>query len=106
VRLTLLRREDVVALNAMLAPDVAWQGLRNEWACHGAESVIDIVAIEDVPLPDGIYNVFTLETGTIIRIDDFADRHEALAAAGWAGRRLADAFVQLAAGLRLARRRG
>ena len=42
----------------------------------------DIVAIEGVPLPDGIYNVFTLGAGTIIRIDDYADRHEALTAAG------------------------
>ena len=109
-----LRRDDVEALNSMLAPDVVWQGLRDEWACHGAESVIDtfvgereakreigaieliggddhvilhasggdIVAIEDVPLLDGIYNVFTLDAGTIIRIDDYADRHEALTAAG------------------------
>jgi hypothetical protein len=42
----------------------------------------DIVAIEDVPLPDGIYNVFTLDAGTIMRIDDYADRHDALTAAG------------------------
>lgn len=109
-----LRREDVEALKATLAPDVVWQGLRDEWACHGADSVIDtflgereakqeifaleliggddqailhasggdIVAIEDVPLPDGIFNVFTLDAGTIVRIDDYADRHEALSAAG------------------------
>jgi hypothetical protein len=42
----------------------------------------DIVATEDVPLPDGIYNVFTLDAGTVIRIDDYADRREALTAAG------------------------
>jgi hypothetical protein len=42
----------------------------------------DIVAIDDVPLPDGICNVFTLDAGTITRIDDYADRHDALAAAG------------------------
>lgn len=42
----------------------------------------DIVAIEDVPLPDGIYSVFTLDAGTITRIDDYADRHDALTAAG------------------------
>jgi hypothetical protein len=109
-----LRRDDVDALKATLAPDVVWQGLRDEWACHGAESVIDtfagereakqeigaieliggdnhvilhasggdIVAIEDVPLTDGIYNVFTLDAGTITRIDDYAKRHEALTAAG------------------------
>ena len=109
-----LRRDDVDALKAALAPDVVWQGLREEWACHGADSVIDtfagereakqevgaleliggddrvilhvsggdIVAIEDVPLPDGIYNVFTLDAGTITRIDDYANRQEALTAAG------------------------
>jgi ketosteroid isomerase-like protein len=109
-----LRRDDVEALRATLAPDVVWQGLRDEWACHGADAVIDafagerearqelgaleviggdervilhvsggdIVAIEDVPLPDGIYNVFTLDAGTITRIDDYADRHAALGAAG------------------------
>ena len=109
-----LRRDDVEALKATLAPDVVWQGLRDEWVCHGADAVIDtfagereakqeigalellgadhhvilhasggdIVAIEDVPLPDGIYNVFTLDAGTITRIDDYADRRDALAAAG------------------------
>ena len=112
-----LRRDDVDALKATLAPDVVWQGLRDEWACHGAESVIDtfagereakqeigaleligadehvilhasggdIVAIEDVPLPDGIYNVFTLDAGTITRIDDYLDRDDALTAAGLSG---------------------
>ena len=109
-----LRRDDVEALRATLAPDVVWQGLRDEWVCRGADAVIDtfagereakqeigiiellggddhvilhasggdIVAIEDVPLPDGIYNVFTLKEGTITRIDDYADRHDALSAAG------------------------
>lgn len=109
-----LRRDDVEALRATLAPDVVWQGLRDEWACHGADAVIDtfagereakseidaieligapdhvilhasggdIVAIEDVPLPDGIYNVFTLDAGTITRIDDYAERRDALTAAG------------------------
>ena len=42
----------------------------------------DIVAIEDVALPDGIYNLFTLDGGMITRIDDYADRREALTAAG------------------------
>ena len=109
-----LRRDDVETLKAGIAPDVVWQGLRDEWACHGADSVIDtfagereakqeigaieliggdhhvilhasggdIVAIEDVPLPDGIYNVFTLDGGRITRIDDYSDRHGALTAAG------------------------
>ena len=109
-----LRRDDVEALRATLAPDVVWQGLRDDRAGRGADAVIetlagereakqeigiiellggddhvilhasggDIVAIEDVPLPDGIYNVFTLKAGTITRIDDYADRHDALSAAG------------------------
>jgi ketosteroid isomerase-like protein len=109
-----LRRDDVEALKATLAPDVVWHGLRDEWACHGPDAVIDtfagereakqeigaleligaddcvilhasggdIVAIDDVPLPDGIYNVFTIDAGTITRIDDYADRHDALTAAG------------------------
>ena len=109
-----LRRDDDEALRATLAPDVVWQGLRDEWTCHGRDAVIDtftgereakqeigaleligagdsvilhvsggdIVAIEDVPLPDGIYNVFTLDAGTITRIDDYANRHDALTAAG------------------------
>jgi SnoaL-like protein len=113
-----LRRDDVEALKATLAPDVVWQGLRDEWACHGPDAVIDtftgereakeeigalellgaddhvilhasggdIVAIEDVPLPDGIYNVFTLDAGTITRIDDYSDRNEALTAAGLSDR--------------------
>jgi hypothetical protein len=109
-----LRRDDAEALKATLAPDIVWQGLRDEWTCHGPDAVIDtfagereakqeigaleligaddrvilhasggdIVAIEDVALPDGIYNVFTLDGGTIIRIDDYSDRHDALTAAG------------------------
>ena len=109
-----LRRDDVDALKSTLAPDVIWQGLRDEWACHGPDAVIDtfagereakqeigaleligaddyvilhasggdIVAIEDVTLPDGIYNVFTIDAGTISRIDDYAVRREALTAAG------------------------
>ena len=109
-----LRRDDVDALKATLAPDVVWQGLRDVWACHGPDAVIDtfagereakreigaleligaddrvilhasggdIVAIEDVALPDGIYNVFTLDAGTIVRIDDYANRRDALIAAG------------------------
>ena len=41
-----LRRDDVDALKATLAPDVVWQGLRDEWACHGADAVIDTFAGE------------------------------------------------------------
>ena len=109
-----LRRDDIDALEATLAPDVVWQGVRDEWSCHGPDEVIDtfagrreedqeidaleligadhhvilhargagVLAIEDVPLPDGIYNVFALDAGRITRIDDYTLRHEALAAAG------------------------
>jgi ketosteroid isomerase-like protein len=36
-----LRRGDFEAASALLDPDVAWQGLREEWACHGRDDVID-----------------------------------------------------------------
>jgi limonene-1,2-epoxide hydrolase len=42
----------------------------------------DIARVEDIALPDGIYNVFALQAGTVMRIDDFADRNQALSAAG------------------------
>jgi hypothetical protein len=41
----------------------------------------DVRAVEDVPLPDGIYNVFAIEGGRITRIDDFAERAAAFTAA-------------------------
>ena len=113
-----LRRNDLETLTARLDPDVVWQGLREEWVCHGPEEVVDmftrqrdayveieaieviggdrhailhasggdLVAVEDVALPDGIYNVFALEDGRVRRIDDFADRGHALQAAHVDGR--------------------
>jgi ketosteroid isomerase-like protein len=36
-----LRRGDFDAAAALLDPDVNWQGLREEWVCHGREEVID-----------------------------------------------------------------
>jgi hypothetical protein len=42
--------------------------------------------VEDLALPDGIYNVFALEDGRVTRIDDFADRSQALQAAQVEGR--------------------
>jgi hypothetical protein len=96
----------------LLDPDVSWQGLRDEWVCHGREEVIDtfrwgleqrreIDALEftrggeQVVLgargsnigpeeePLGqIFNVFTLREGRIVHIDDFRGRKEALTAAG------------------------
>jgi ketosteroid isomerase-like protein len=36
-----LRRGDLDAASTLLDPDVRWQGLREEWACHGRDEVID-----------------------------------------------------------------
>jgi ketosteroid isomerase-like protein len=108
-----LRRDDRDALLASLAPDVVWQGLREEWVCHNAQEVVDTFAgqrdearefdaieligaerhailhargagVLEIELEDGVYNVFTIENGIVVRIDDYADRREALSAAGLA----------------------
>jgi hypothetical protein len=111
-----LRRDDLEALKAMLEPEIVWHGLREEWACHGADEVVDtfagerdaraeidaieligaerhailhahgagLTAVDDLPLPDGIYNLFTIEDGKVTRIDDFAERGKPLAMAGLA----------------------
>jgi hypothetical protein len=42
----------------------------------------DVTDVAGIPLPDGMYNVFAIEHGTAIRIDDFAERERAFAAAG------------------------
>jgi hypothetical protein len=54
-----LRRGDFEAAAGLLDPDVSWQGLREEWVCHGR--------------------------GRIVRIDHYRSRGEALEAAGVAG---------------------
>ena len=36
-----LRRSNFEAAAGLLDPDVSWQGLREEWVCHGREEVID-----------------------------------------------------------------
>ena len=36
-----LRRGDFAAAAGALDPDVSWQGLREEWVCHGREEVVD-----------------------------------------------------------------
>jgi ketosteroid isomerase-like protein len=36
-----IRRGDFEAAKGLLDPDVSWQGLREEWVCHGGEEVID-----------------------------------------------------------------
>jgi hypothetical protein len=106
-----LRRDDREALSAMLDPGAIWQGLKPAWVCHGGQEVIDtftgqrdeayeVDALEligaerhailhvrgggvpEIELEDGVYNVFAIEQGRITRIDDYAERGEAFAAAG------------------------
>lgn len=107
-----LRRGDFDAAAELLDPEVSWQGLREEWVCHGREEVIDtfrwtlderreVEALEftrrgeqvvlgargpnvgPMEEPLGqIFNVFTLRDARIVRIDDYRDRREALTAAG------------------------
>src|SRR5207247_8157329 len=36
-----LRRGDLGAAAGLLDPDVSWQGLREEWLCHGREEVVE-----------------------------------------------------------------
>jgi hypothetical protein len=36
-----LRRGDFEPAAGLLDPDVSWQGLREDWVCHGREEVID-----------------------------------------------------------------
>jgi ketosteroid isomerase-like protein len=36
-----LRRGDFDAAAGLLDPDITWQGLREDWVCHGREEVID-----------------------------------------------------------------
>ena len=111
-----LRRSDFDAAAALLDPEVTWQGLREEWVCHGREEVIqtfrrglqehrEIEALEFTrggehvvlgargpsitevggePLNGQIFNVFTLHEGRILRIVDYRQRAEALAAVGLA----------------------
>ena len=104
-----LRRGDFEAAAGLLDPDVSWQGLREEWVCHGREEVVEtfrwgleqrreIDALEftrggeqvvmgargpNISPADElgqIFNVFTLREGRIVRIDDYRGRR--LTAAG------------------------
>ena len=106
-----LRRDDREALLATLDPGIVWQGLKEEWVCNGPDEVISVftmqrdaareldaleligaeghailhargVGVLEIELEDGIYNVFAIEEGSITRIDDYAERRRALAAAG------------------------
>ncbi len=107
-----LRRGDFEAAASLLDSEVSWQGVREEWVCHGREEVVDtfrlgfeqrreIDALEFTrsgehvvlgargpkigPAEEPlaqIFNVFTLRDGRIVRIDDYRGRREALTAAG------------------------
>lgn len=105
-----LRRDDREALLATLDPGIVWHGLE-EWVCNGPDEVISVFTIQrdaareldaleligadghailhargagllEIELDDGIYNVFAIEEQSITRIDDYAERRRALAAAG------------------------
>ena len=109
-----LRRDDRDQLTATLTPAIVWQGIKDGWICHGPAEVVEVFTTQrdaarevdaleligaehhailhargggvlELELPDGIYNVFAIEVGTITRIDDFAERADAYAAAGLAG---------------------
>ena len=106
-----LRRDDRQALLATLDPGVVWQGRETEWLCSGRDEVVGVFtaqrdqareldALELIgaerhailhalggaalasELEDGIYNVFAIKDGRIVRIEDYADRGSALRAAG------------------------
>jgi SnoaL-like domain len=107
-----LRRGDFDAAAELLDTDVTWQGLREEWVCHGREEVLDtfrwglekrrdIDALEftrggeqivlgargpNIGPPDEplgqIFSVFTLRDARIVHIADYRGRREALAAVG------------------------
>jgi hypothetical protein len=109
-----LRRDDREALLATLDPGIVWQGLKEEWVCRGPDEVVGVFTMQrddarevdaleligaerhailhargagvlEIELDDGIYNVFAIEEGRITRIDDYAERRRALAAAGLNG---------------------
>lgn len=113
-----LRRHDFGAIERRMAPDVFWQGIREDFVCedrseamemlreqqreeHGVEA-LELVATEEkvvlgvrstqlrevggVPLGGQIFQVFTLRDGTIVRVDEYERRGDALRAAGAEGR--------------------
>src|SRR6266536_35456 len=94
-----LRRGDFDAAAGLLDPDVTWQGLREDWVCHGREEVIDaleftrrdeqvvmgarglsITEVGGEPLEGQIFNVFTLRDRWIVCIEDYRRRTDAFSA--------------------------
>lgn len=74
-----IRAGDKEALRALFDPHVTWQGLRQEWVCHGPEEVIDtlrqglelrrdVVAMEFIRAGDRV--VMGVRGPAIDRIDD------------------------------------
>src|SRR5438034_7240532 len=103
--LAALRGDDVDGATAGLATDVVWRGVRKDVVCSGADEVVrkfraardglrDVEAIELIgqdssavlaahgPDGDEIYDVFRFDHGRIVRIEDYARREDAMAAAG------------------------
>jgi hypothetical protein len=87
-----------------MAPDVFWQGIREDLVCENRSEAMEVIATEEqvvlgvrssqlrevggVPLRGQIFQVFTLRQGDgrIVRVDEYERRGEALAAAGAEGR--------------------
>ena len=102
--LAALRSDDVGRAIAGLAPDVVWQGVTDDLVCRGADAVVrnfravrdgleDLEAIGLIGQDSSavltarsaearqIYNVFRFDDGRIVRIEDYARREDAMAAA-------------------------
>ena len=105
-----IRRRDLEAVAAGLAPDVVWQGVAPHLRCPDREAVLgnlrqafeDLPAVEAIelvateeqvmfgvrspglveiagePLYGGVYDVFTIKGGLVVRIDEFKTREEAM----------------------------
>jgi ketosteroid isomerase-like protein len=103
--LAAVRGNDRDGATARLSADVEWRGTGDELLCQGADEVVqsfraardglgDIEAIELIGQDSSavlrahasdrgdIYDVFRFDDGQIVRIEDYATREQALAAAG------------------------
>lgn len=107
-----LRRDDLAAVERILAPDVVWRGVVPTLGCQGRDEVLatiragrperpEIAGVEirtagqrvlvgfsspgftqvaGEPLAGAIFDVFTIEDGLVVTIDEFKTRAEADAA--------------------------
>jgi hypothetical protein len=103
--LAALRGDDGDRAATGLAADVEWRGVREELVCSGRDEVVrrfradrgDLREVEAIELigqdtsavlaahdgsGDEIYDVFRFDHGRIVRIEDYARREDAMAAAG------------------------